>query len=178
MITDCDIVIPWGIDGNLGAAYNRSMQKINDWVIFQDHDVIQLNPFWYHMVLDVIAALGHTAGLITGTTNLIACPMQFCPDAPKSLDLVEHMQFSKDMFQKFGNQPYMVVAENMPLAFSGFFMVTHKEAWEKVGGFKDGFLGVDNAYHHAVLNSGYKTYVIPGLYMFHLYYHKTRWEKM
>ena len=57
-------------------------------------------------------------------------------------------------------------------------MVTHKEAWTKSGGFKDGFLGVDNYYHEAIIKAGYKTYVLPGLYMFHLYYHKTRWDKM
>lgn len=175
---NCDVIIPWGQDGNLGAAYNRSMQLVDDWVIFQDHDVLQLNPSWYRMVLETIAVLGHDAGLITGVTNLIACPLQFCLDAPQNLDLIEHMKFSKKRFQKFGLQADIVIPEKMPLPFSGFFMVTHKEAWAKSGGFKDGFLGVDNWYHEAIIKAGYKTYVLPGLYMFHLYYHKTRWDKM
>lgn len=154
------------------------MNLVDDWVIFQDHDVLQLNPSWYHIVLETIAILGHSAGIITGVTNLIACPMQFCSDAPKNLDLMEHMKYAKKRFQKYGGRFNIVVPEKMPLPFSGFFMVTHKEAWEKAGGFKDGFLGVDNLYHEAVINAGYRTYVLPGLYMFHIYYHKQNWDKI
>ena len=94
------------------------MKLIDDWVIFQDHDVLQLNPSWYHMVLKAIETLGHDAGLITGVTNLIACPMQFCPDAPQSLDLVEHMKFAKKRFKKFGFKADIVIPEKMPLPFS------------------------------------------------------------
>jgi GT2 family glycosyltransferase len=154
------------------------MQNVKDWVIFQDHDILQLNPEWYQMILSAIDRHGYSAGFITGVTNLIACPMQFCLEAPRSLEMIDHMRFAKERYKKFGNETKIIIPEKMPLPFSGFFMVTHKKAWEDAGGFKDGFLGVDNYYHEAVIDAGYQTYVMPGLYMFHMYHHKKRWETL
>jgi GT2 family glycosyltransferase len=177
-LMDCQLIVPWGIDGNLGAAYNRLMMTVEDWVCFLDHDILNLNPHWYQMILTAIERHGHTAGLITGVTNAIACPIQLCRDAPQDMDLQKHMAYAKQRYQTHGDTTKLVIPEKMPLPFSGFMFITHKDAWRKAGGFTDGFLGVDNRYHEAVIAAGFKTYVLPGLYVFHTYHFKRLWEQL
>jgi len=179
---EIQIIVPWGtqkIEGqsrtNIGEAYNRLMKTVDDWVCFLDHDILQLNPSWYYMCLSAIERVGHTAGWITGVTNAIACPNQLCADAPKNQNIEFHMKFAKQQYKKFGDHLHLIDPKKCGLEFSGFMILTHKQAWEKTGGFMDGFLGVDNNYFRRVTGAGYKTYVMPGLYMYHTYGLKKLW---
>lgn len=171
---EIEIKIPWGKDGNLGAAYNRLMRTVDDWVCFLDHDILQLNPNWYHMCLDAVTKVGHSAGWITGTTNAIACSLQHKPTAPRNHNLMAHMDFAKQQYNTHGNK-LELIAPKVPLPFSGFMILTHREAWQETGGFIDGFLGVDNDYYKKIEGLGYDRYVMPGLYMYHIYGAKKRW---
>jgi len=173
---EIQIIVPWGANGNLGGAYNRLMQSVDDWVCFLDHDILQLNPNWYHMCLKAIDSVGHTAGWITGVTNAIACPNQYCPDAPKSNDILEHMRYAKQRYRQFNDNLFFMDPATMGLPFSGFMILTHKKAWQASGGFTDGFLGVDNIYFNNITKKGYKAYVMPGLYMYHVYGQKRAWD--
>jgi GT2 family glycosyltransferase len=175
---DCDIVIPWGSDGNLGAAYNRAMKNATDWVCFIDHDILQVNPNWYTLLLNAISEVGRSAGFITATCNAIACPDQLRSEAPVSNDIVDHMRFAKRCETKYGSKPVQIDLRNMQIPFSGFMIATHKGAWRAAGGFKDGFLGVDNFYHMAITQAGYTSWLIPGLYMYHLYRTKLKWSEL
>jgi GT2 family glycosyltransferase len=173
---EIQIIVPWGSDGNLGAAYNRLMENVKDWVCFLDHDILHLNPNWYHMCKAAIKSVGHTAGWITGVTNAIACPDQLRMDAPKGGDIYTHMHFAKHCYKEHGDKLTLIDTDTMPLEFSGFMILTHKEAWEAAGGFDDGFLGVDNYYFRKLIKNDYKAYVMPGLYMYHLYGGKKQWD--
>lgn len=175
---EIQIIVPWGQDGNLGKAYNRLMEDVHDWVCFLDHDILHLNPNWYHMCLRAIDAVGHRAGWITGVTNAIACAYQLCPNAPKSQDILQHMAFAKKLHNKNGDRLVMVDAQTKRQWFSGFMILTHKQAWKDSGGFQDGFLGVDNYYHAALARAGYNGYVMPGMYMYHTYRLKSRWNQL
>lgn len=181
---DIDIIVPWGIDGNLGGAYNRSMREcVKDWVCFMDHDILQLNPNWYKMIVDAVNLLGHKAGWITGTTNAIACVNQIYKEAPATDDIVSHMKFAKYIYTKHQNTIIEVNPDDSTKLgclqlFSGFLIVTHKKAWEAVGGFKNGFLGVDNEYCKALRRHNYGLFVLPGLYMYHLYRTKMIWKTL
>jgi glycosyltransferase involved in cell wall biosynthesis len=181
---DLDVIIPWGLDGNLGEAYNRAMRNcVKDWVCFLDHDILQLNPNWYRMTCDAIRRVGYKAGWITGTTNAIACTNQLQKDAPKDHDIASHMAFAKKIHNENGDKliqvdPDDTTKQNCLQLFSGFMIVTHKKAWEKVGGFGQGFLGVDNKYCVDLKRSGFDLFVMSGLYMYHIYKEKARWSSM
>ena len=183
---EIQVIIPWGtkkLDSdpnrtNLGEAYNRLMESVDDWVCFLDHDILQVNPMWYHMCLAAIKTIGHKAGWITGVTNRIACPYQLCTDAPKDDDIMAHMAYAKQRYQKYQANADLVDSKNIALPFSGFMILTHKKAWQDSGGFDDGFLGVDNYYHNKILAAGYNSYIMPGLYMYHIYGNKTQWNNL
>ncbi len=52
---------------------------------------------------------------------------------------------------------------------SGVVMIIKKSVWKKAGGFKKGFLGVDNDFHQRVVRTGGKVGVCRGLYVYHTY---------
>jgi glycosyltransferase involved in cell wall biosynthesis len=181
-----EIKIPYMLDMQLGKAYNISMKSAKDWVLFLDHDLLMLNPHYYEVSFAVTQVLGHKAGWITGVTNAIACEVQLCRDAPKGDNVMEHMRYAKQRWEKFSTQVVKVGDKNIGMnyknkifpGFSGFFMLTHRQAWEDVGGFADGFLGVDNIYYRKLIEAGYETYVMPGIYVYHLYRQKAKWSEL
>lgn len=173
---EIQIIVPYGSNKNLGATYNRLMQDVSDWVCFLDHDILNVNPNWYKICTAAIETIGHDAGWITGVTNRIACPFQICYDAPKDDDIMAHMAYAKNRYSRHQANAHLIDKDNMLLELSGFMILTHKEAWEATGGFCDGFLGVDNDYHRKILAAGYNTYVLPGLYMYHIYGAKNEWD--
>jgi len=181
--------------GNLGKAYNELMDKASydEWVLFVDHDVMLLRQNWYDICVAAIEKYGKEAGWITCLTNDIYCADQLRTDAPQSNDIMIHAQFGDQLYQKNGSLAFDVdqgpVNPNEPLkhVFSGFFILTHKEAWEKVGKFEEEdrvvdhvykgyplrfrcnkFLGVDNDYFLKLVNAGYKPKILQGVYAYHL----------
>jgi len=174
---EIQIIVPWGKDKNLGRTYNRLMKTVDDWVCFLDHDVLMLNPNWYHMCRSAVKKVGHRAGWITGVTNAIANPYQLRTGAPKEPDILKHMHFAKKLYNKHGEKLELLSNDVCPHLLSGLMILTHKGAWEATGGFMDGFLGVDNEYHKLLIKNNYKVYVMPGLYMYHLYHNKKLWNK-
>ena len=170
------IIVPWGEGPDLGKHYNRLMENVNDWVCFLDHDILQLNPNWYNIIKSAVRRVGHGAGWITGMTNAIACIHQLDVKAPKNQNIESHMKRAKQRHNKFGDRLDLIDPSSVQLPFSGFMILTHKKAWQAAGGFAPGFLGVDNEYWRAVVKAGYKTYVMPGLYMYHTYHLKSQWN--
>lgn len=165
--------IPYLPNKNLGEAYNKFMETLpqDDWALFIDDDVfLRTQPHWYLICEQAINQVGKEAGLITATTNRIGCSVQRYSDAPKSDDISDHITYAARRFQEHGAR--LVDCNHAKL--SGFFMLTHKEAWEAAGKFRNGFLGVDNNYCGKVKDAGYKTFVLPGLYVYHAY--KREWK--
>ena len=52
---------------------------------------------------------------------------------------------------------------------SGVVMLIKKSVWRKAGGFKSGFLGIDNDFHQRVVKLGDKVGVMRGIYVYHCY---------
>jgi len=168
-----DIRIPYFENMQLGRAYNRAMKTVKDWVLFVDHDLmLPLNPHYYSICKNAINTLGHKAGWITCKTNRIACGSQLESGAPKGDNIIDHIGYAKNLWKQ--HKDTYTLCNGTP--FSGFFMLTHKKAWEDVGGFKDGFLGVDNDYYNKLKENGYGTYVLNGVYVYHLYKLKGKWN--
>lgn len=160
------VVIPYK-PGDLGECYNEYMSKAEDWVLFLDHDVLLLNPHWYKICMNVINQWGHNAGFITCVTNRIGCRWQKAGSDIQNDDIKYHLNFAKNLYLEHGNDSNEILQNSSPL--SGFFILTHKEAWEKSGRFKSGFLTVDNDYDNKIQTAGYKRVIIPGLYCYHMY---------
>lgn len=169
-ITKIDVVIPYH-PGNLGQSYNVTMKRAEGWVLFLDHDILMLRPEWYQMCLDAINQVGEKAGWISGVTNRIVCPDQHRPLVVDNDDIEKHAEFSNTLFDAHGSE---LIKPTTDVPFSGFFILTHKKAWQDAGGFCDGFLGVDNDYYKKLIDKGYETYIMPGLYMYHIYKKKQR----
>ena len=165
--------IPYSPDRNLGKAYNSFMEMLsdNDWVLFIDDDVfLRTQPHWYSICEQAINQVGKQAGWITAITNRIGCSAQRYSDAPSGDDISSHIQYASRKFSEHGAR--LVGVDHAKL--SGFFILTHRQAWLDAGGFRNGFLGVDNNYCGKLKNAGYKTFALPGLYVYHAY--KREWK--
>lgn len=171
-----DVIVPYEPGGRLGYAYNRAMQTVEDWVLFLDQDLLLLNPMWYMMCLQAIRQYGNDCGWFTCWTNRLARDEQRRDDAPQSNDIEEHREFSRKLWTEYGNQVTDITIMPPPNAASGFFMLTNKVVWQTVGGFKEGFLSVDNDYHYKMLRHKYKVLRMDGLYIYHHYSRDWFWE--
>jgi hypothetical protein len=168
-----DVHIPYKLGGNLGECYNDIMSDADDWVLFVDHDILLLRPQWYQCCIDAINQVGYKAGWISAVTNRIWCTDQLRAPAVDHDNIMEHIKFSNLLWNKHKG---IIRKPTSGKPFSGFFILTHKEAWKKVGGFTDGFLGVDNDYYNKLLVHGYNTYIMPGVYSYHIYRNKGAFE--
>jgi len=158
-----EVFIPYEPCKHLGYAYNRAVDFAEDWVLLLDHDTFLCNPNWYEMCLHAIVSVGHKAGWISAVTNRSANGSQRAQNAPTSDNLVEHIQFAEQLFMKHGTE---LIEPPNPI-FTGFFILTHRQAWYDVGGF-DLMFHCDGNYAKNLIKLNYKMYVMPGLYVYHL----------
>lgn len=169
-------IIPHEPGAKLGEAYNRAMKTVADWVLFIDHDLYIVNPNWYRIMLCAIREIGHRAGWITCYTNRVSSAMKgwmWRPDAPKGDDIEEHRKFGRKLWDDNGLHS-TDITQAPPL--SGFWILTHKKAWEKVGGFKPGQISVDNDYHIKLVQAGYEVHRMDGMYVYHHYGRDWLWK--
>ena len=159
----------------LAEAYNRKMEStIAQWVLFIDQDLFFCCPRWYDMCLNAIRKVGNEAGWITAKCNRIGNKFQHFPPPEDNDDIIYHIEIAKQLYKEHGNTLVEVTKSN----FSGFFILTPKSVWSRVGGFKNqgsGLGGIDLDYCKRIKTIGCKLYVMPGLYFYHLY--KTKWGK-
>jgi len=164
-----EVGIPWEPERRLGAAANRFMSRIDDWGLILDWDVSLLNIHWYDICLRAVKHLGHSAGLISCVTNRIGCPLQKAPGAPAGDDMEVHREFARKVEQDYAGQVRDVTWHER-WKLSGMFFLTHREAWDQVGGAPGGkFIGFDNWYHDRVRELGYRIHVLQDLYVYHGY---------
>ena len=173
MIHNCIAYAPQSTAMNIGAVYNQFMEMIgdDDWACFLDHDAMFTTHNWYKILE---AAVKYTEdkkvpiGLITGVTNRIGNVEQRIFDK-RSIDAQNH-----DMYfhRKIGNDRltnYGLSVRTAKNLISGIVMLTSKKVWKTSGGFKDGFLSVDNEYDRRARMAGFTTVIMDGLYIYHWY---------
>lgn len=184
-----DVVIPYAskdgkVDKNLGAEYNRIMEKADRPVLFLDQDVyVSLNPNWYQMCMDAVKQLKKDRwGWITCLTNKIGCPHQRVEIGPQAPDDISfHRGIAADLWKPNVDSvrkwhPEEWEANGDKTAWpSGFFLLTNPEAWKAAGGFKDGHQGVDNDYARKLVGAGYEIWQMTGLYVYHRYDRIYKW---
>lgn len=159
--------IAYDVERNLGRAYNQTMERLlpGDWCCFLDHDAIWTTRDWYRQLLEAIESRPD-AGLIAAVTNRIGRKEQIAPGAPAGHDMRDHFAFGERLKAEHGAALRDVTAG--PL-ISGVVMAISHDTWEAIGGFADGFFGVDNQAHRDARRVGRRVYMMPGLYVYHWY---------
>jgi len=159
--------IAYDVERNLGRAYNATMERLRagDWACFLDHDAMFTTREWYPQILAAIAE-HPDAGLFAAVTNRIGRKSQIPRGAPESHDMREHFAFGAMLRDRHGSTA-QDITDDSPI--SGVVMILSRETWERMGGFRDGFFGVDNAAHRDVAKAGRRVYLLSGLYVYHWY---------
>lgn len=154
-------------DKDLGWTYNQYMDLLgdDDWACFLDHDAMFTTDDWYKMI-ELIIADNPDYGMFTAVTNRIGNPQQKIANLDNTNDMAYHRDIG-DRLVRQGQTTVMDVTNTH--CISGVVMIIKKSVWKKAGGFKSGFLGIDNEFHKAVAKAGSKIGVARGLYVYHWY---------
>jgi len=185
-----DVKIPFEPGKKLGYAVNRAMETVEGWVLILDHDVfLSLNPFWYQICLNAIAAVGHNAGWITCSTNAIGCPLQKADFSLKKMEFLfnkkfdssnmnDHFSLAQEIYREHQGKVINITEEARRHKLSGLFILTHKNVYDRVKnkfGMPDSkFIGWDNYYNDRILELDYQIYLMKDLYVYHGY--KRLWK--
>lgn len=156
--------MPFDLDRNLGAAYNRCLELLPDdgWAAFLDHDAMPTTRVWYQQLVEAIA-FKPDAGAFTAITNRIGPKWQTAPEANRgNHDIRYHREIgTKRLAKRF----LLDITDTK--GFGGVLMCLSKRAWKEAGGFADGLLCVDHSIHFRLRAAGYRTYMIESLYLYH-----------
>lgn len=161
-------VTPYDLRRDLGRACNEVMGLLapGDWCCFKDHDALFTTPrYWYSQLLEAIEE-NPEAGLLTAVTNRIGNTGQVARGAPRSHDIREHFAFGEKLRRQYGSAVRDVTRGNL---IGGVVLCMSVDVWREIGGFRSGFLGVDNAAHQDVAKVGRRVLLMPGLYVYHWY---------
>jgi hypothetical protein len=138
-----------------------------EWVGFQDHDKMFLNHHW-HGLFESAIKKADNPGLITCMTNRVGCPLQRVSNVDRyNHDIFYHRRVAENKHNEFGDE--LIDITDSQFNPSALVFTTSKKAWKHVGGFDNGFLGVDTKYAGRLKKAGYKIYMMPGLYVYHWY---------
>lgn len=153
---------------DVGAAYNRYMKllpKDDDWACFIDHDAMWTTEDWFEQLGNILAA-NPEYGLLTACANRIGNPEQKISNLQDTHDMLYHRAIGRQLREQ-GDLTIKDVTNTH--CVSGVVILVKKSVWKKAGGFKNGFLGVDNDFHQRVAKAGFKIGVMRGIYVYHCY---------
>ena len=159
------IYTPFPTDKNLGGAYNEIIASSRDeWVILKDYDVCGLTPTQLLQIPEYINKYGDGTGIFTCYTNRIGYGHQrYRGEVSEDSDIKHHIEIAKNL------ESLHLSVTKMPELISGFFMVVKKSAWEKVQGFPDGLLGVDDKFSRKIHKAGFDILRMDTIYLWHNY---------
>ena len=168
MITTYIAYAPKEEELNLGRQYNKLVEASpTEWVCFLDHDAMWLTRDWYH---DLCEAAKHGEregiGLFGCMTNRIGNKQQRVGGGATH-DIVRMRETAALRHELYRNteSAYQVTTE--PL--SGVVMLISKTAHRKMGGFAEGFLGVDWDACRRVREAGMKVALMHHVMVYHWY---------
>lgn len=162
--------IPWSTDKNIGRAYNEFMQMIpsdDDFACFIDGDAMFLHPFFGKQLEEIIRNYPH-CGIFTATTNRIGQSWQRAGDWDSN-DIAQHRIINEQIMSQYYSVCTHIPSSASRRLMSGVLILIKKSAWKKVGGFKNGLLGVDNELHISAEKAGEKIMLMKGVYLYHWY---------
>ncbi len=153
---------------NLGAVYNEAMERLaeDDWACLLDHDACFTTSSWFSVIEELISVVPENS-LLTVSTNRVGSEWQLVTGIePNNHDFKYHRSIGSNLEEQYGLKIEEVTSLS-PL--SGVVMILSKRTWINMGGFCDGFLGVDTDAHRRIAGIGGKVFLIPGLYVYHWY---------
>lgn len=178
------LVSPWAADGDLGDAYNEWLGMFAgrfEWVVFADHDGEVLNRDWHARLEAGIAELerrvSSEAGLLPpGIVTIAVNRLKTFNDEHDGMgqscgilgdhNTADRVAIAGELERRWGNEAFAIGAET-PTLMAGYFMCVNVERALEVGGFAEGFAGVDNEMHRRLEQYGYGVYLMPGLLFWH-----------
>jgi len=152
---------------NLGWAYNNFMSMVNedDWVLFLDHDASFTTRDWYTQIEEIIND-NSEYGAFSCLTNRIGQRVQLLNGVNvNNHDMFYHRKIGSTLQER--DKTKVIEFPNNEL--SGVIILLSKKTWNKIGGFKEGFLGVDNTFHRDCINNNIKVGLMLGFYVYHWY---------
>lgn len=167
--------IPFCTDLNIGAEYNRLIsQSKTPWVLILDHDVLLVNPEWYHICQQAILQHPDTALFscyCNSYTKHDGNVNQRYDAPPLDASVLDHRRFARQVFDQ--NQFNCREFSGNSI---GFFMLINKDKWAAAGGFREtGIFGVDFNFINRLRKNNLSTRLIEGLYALHLHYRDGAW---
>lgn len=165
---------PYGLDGNLGKAYNDYCKLVpkNSWICLVDGDTMFINRSWGLHLQEIILKYPET-GIFTCLVNRVAELSQcYNHELSEETDIKYHRQLALKL-----QEEHRLEVEQLKHPISGHLMMFRKTTWEKVGGFmeealpqyKRNILGVDNDFSQKVLDKGFDIKLCKGFYVLHYY---------
>jgi len=159
--------IPYALDKNLGAEYNRYMNLLpngDDWMVITDGDIMLFDDFG-HQIAEVIKKIPD-AGLITCYTNRVAKNKAQLYEVD-STDILVHRVIAKKVNKESRGQ-YRKINQRV----SGFLMAIQKKTWKEVGKFPEipnKILDIDGLFSNKILRFNKGIYIMRGVYVLHYY---------
>lgn len=156
-------MVPYDLDRNLGAAYNRHMDLLppDAWAIFMDHDAMPTTPKWFPQFAECIA-FAPDAGAFAVTTNRIASMWQRAAGAPENDDVAAHRRFGHSVMAR---RTLLDISQTK--GFGGVAFAVSKSAWEAAGGFAHGLGCVDHSLFFGLQRAGLRVWLVEGIYFYH-----------
>lgn len=156
--------LPYAIDGNLGAEYNRLIDECKtDWLCFMDGDAMFTDNFWgmkFHRLIEDNPEID----IFVCTTNRLSDDQQlFGGVRSEDPSLLSHKAISDACWKEFGTK---VVETTKPPA--GLLMLMRKETGEAVR-FRNGLARMDTDFFTRAFQLGVRVGIAKGLYVTHYY---------
>lgn len=142
-----------------------------DWACFLDHDAMFTTPDWYVQLEDIVEGLSvlhPDAGLLTAVTNRIGNAEQLLFEKTSREAQIHDIYFHRQVGKKI-QSAFMTRLKEANCSISGVVLLISKAVWKRAGGFKEGFLGIDNDMDKKVRETGSKVYIMLGVYVYHYY---------
>lgn len=160
---------PWNSAGDIGKAYNDFMALLpfdEDFACFIDADATWLTPNFGKQIEDIIVKYPE-CGLFTCMTNRVKFKRQVTGNWDSN-DIALHREIAADLQEKHYDE--IEELSNISLGcLSGVIILIRKSVWKKLGGFSNGFLGVDNDIHIEAYKHFEPVYLMKGVYVYHWY---------
>lgn len=153
---------------NLGATYNRFMEAApTEWVCFLDHDAMWLTKDWYaDLCTSAEYAEANGIGLLSCRTNRIGTSAQRLKGQQSNHDIGKMRRIAKEVRDSFGDDIERAIDTDVT-NLSGVVLLVSRKAWREMGGFADGFLGVDYEACARMRAAGYKVGLMRHVVVYH-----------
>jgi GT2 family glycosyltransferase len=159
-------VFPYSFEKNLGEAYNREFEELqdNDWLCITDADVMLLGNYGKKIKNHILS--NKNIGILTCYTNRVKKAKQLYGGKISENDSIRH---HANISMKLELENYGK-SQKITAPISGFLMVVQKKVWKEVGGFNtNGILNVDNDFSNKVYEKGYDILLMQDMYAIHYY---------